>query len=65
MRFQITLKQFDESLDSLRAACAPKFKLTTEMLDELRAGSFDENNKEIKVSFQGFCYYETTIYFKI
>uniref|UniRef100_A0ABK9MWX9 Uncharacterized protein n=1 Tax=Glossina morsitans morsitans TaxID=37546 RepID=A0ABK9MWX9_GLOMM len=35
----------------MRNGCAPKFKLTTEQIDGLRVGNFDENNKDLKACF--------------
>ncbi|KAM7355066.1 lush isoform 2-T2 [Cochliomyia hominivorax] len=42
------MEQFDQSLEMMRNGCAPKFKITTEQLDALRGGSFDESNSELK-----------------
>ncbi|XP_053665077.1 general odorant-binding protein lush-like [Anopheles marshallii] len=40
-------KQLINSMDMMRSACAPKFKVTTEMLDDLRNGVFVED-RELK-----------------
>ncbi|XP_052897452.1 general odorant-binding protein lush-like [Anopheles moucheti] len=40
-------KQLINSMDMMRSACAPKFKVTTEMLDDLRNGIFVED-RELK-----------------
>ncbi|XP_050085946.1 general odorant-binding protein lush-like [Anopheles aquasalis] len=39
----MTRKQLINSMDMMRSACAPKFKVETEMLDNLRKGIFEEN----------------------
>nr|ALS40434.1 putative odorant-binding protein lush [Zeugodacus tau]QKN21533.1 odorant-binding protein [Zeugodacus tau] len=44
----VTMQQFESSLDMMRNGCAPKFKVATEILDNLRAGEFIENNGELK-----------------
>lgn len=43
------MQQFETSLDMMRNGCAPKFKVSTEILDNLRAGEFAENNSDLKV----------------
>nr|QKN21085.1 odorant-binding protein [Bactrocera correcta] len=44
----VTMQQFETSLDMMRNGCAPKFKIATEILDNLRAGEFVENNGDLK-----------------
>ncbi|XP_014089270.1 general odorant-binding protein lush [Bactrocera oleae] len=44
----ITMQQFETSLDMMRNGCTPKFKVPIEILDNLRAGEFIENNGELK-----------------
>nr|QIS77210.1 OBP17 [Episyrphus balteatus] len=46
--FSVTMKQFEASLEMMRSGCAPKFKVTTEQLDDMRNGKFIENNMDIK-----------------
>ncbi|XP_318661.3 general odorant-binding protein lush [Anopheles gambiae] len=43
----MTRKQLINSMDMMRSACAPKFKVSTEMLDNLRGGIFAED-RELK-----------------
>ncbi|ETN61583.1 odorant binding protein, antennal [Anopheles darlingi] len=43
----MTRKQLINSMDMMRSACAPKFKIETEMLDNLRKGIFEED-RELK-----------------
>uniref|UniRef100_A0A182SHP0 Uncharacterized protein n=1 Tax=Anopheles maculatus TaxID=74869 RepID=A0A182SHP0_9DIPT len=43
----MTRKQLINSMDMMRSACAPKFKVSTEMLDNLRNGIFAED-RELK-----------------
>lgn len=43
------MQQFETSLDMMRNGCTPKFKVPIEILDNLRAGEFIENNGELKV----------------
>uniref|UniRef100_A0A182IXM6 Uncharacterized protein n=1 Tax=Anopheles atroparvus TaxID=41427 RepID=A0A182IXM6_ANOAO len=40
-------KQLLSSMDMMRSACSPKFKVSTEMLDSLRQGIFEED-RELK-----------------
>uniref|UniRef100_A0A1A9ZKM4 Uncharacterized protein n=1 Tax=Glossina pallidipes TaxID=7398 RepID=A0A1A9ZKM4_GLOPL len=49
--WDVTRQQFEQSLAMMRNGCAPKFKLTTEQIDGLRLGNFDENNKDLKACF--------------
>ncbi|XP_053677353.1 general odorant-binding protein lush-like [Anopheles nili] len=43
----MTRAQMINSMDMMRSGCAPKFKVTTEMLDNLRKGIFEED-RELK-----------------
>ncbi|XP_052870472.1 general odorant-binding protein lush-like isoform X1 [Anopheles cruzii] len=43
----MTRKQLISSMDMMRSACAPKFQVTTETLDNLRKGIFVED-RELK-----------------
>uniref|UniRef100_A0A182K4U0 Uncharacterized protein n=1 Tax=Anopheles christyi TaxID=43041 RepID=A0A182K4U0_9DIPT len=43
----MTRKQLINSMDMMRSACAPKFKVSTEMLNNLRGGIFAED-RELK-----------------
>nr|AYN70627.1 odorant-binding protein lush [Bactrocera minax] len=47
------MQQFETSLDMMRNGCAPKFKVSTEILDNLRAGEFAENNSDLKLTKKG------------
>lgn len=42
------MKQFESSLDMMRSICAPKYKVSKEMLDNLRKGVFVED-QDLKV----------------
>ncbi|XP_029716045.2 general odorant-binding protein lush [Aedes albopictus] len=45
----MTMKQINESMETMRKACAPKFDLTEATLNELKAGNFrPDANKEMK-----------------
>ena len=43
------MDQLEQSLDLTRSACAPKFKLSLDTLNNLRKGIFDDGNAELKV----------------
>ncbi|XP_022231179.2 general odorant-binding protein lush isoform X2 [Drosophila obscura] len=44
----ITMEQMMQSMDMLRGACQPKFKVTTEILDRMRAADFTmEHTKDL------------------
>lgn len=43
------MQQFEASLDMMRNGCAPKFKVSVDILDKLRAGEFTENNNDLRV----------------
>ncbi|XP_004522281.1 general odorant-binding protein lush [Ceratitis capitata] len=44
----VTMQQFEASLDMMRNGCAPKFKVSVDILDKLRAGEFTENNNDLR-----------------
>ncbi|XP_055382588.1 general odorant-binding protein lush [Condylostylus longicornis] len=46
--FSISMKEFEMSINSIRDACSPQFKITKEQLTDLRNGKFNDESKDIK-----------------
>lgn len=45
----MTMKQVESAMATMRNGCAPKFpSLTTDVLDAVKSGGFDDGNKDLK-----------------
>lgn len=44
----MSMQQMEKTMATMRSVCGPKHKLSDDVMDGIKKGSFDDNNKDLK-----------------